>query len=48
MIAQALGAGAAAEVDRRLKSGESVELEDLQKAIEALGEPLTIDAVCQA
>jgi hypothetical protein len=48
MIEQALGAGAAAEVDRRLKAGESVELEDLQKAIEAPGEPLTIEAVCQA
>ena len=48
MIEQALGSGAAAEVDRRLKAGESVELADVQKAIEAPGEPLTIDAVCQA
>jgi hypothetical protein len=38
MIEQALGSGAAAEVDRRLKAGESVEMEDLQKAIEAPGE----------
>src|ERR1035438_363455 len=48
MIEQALGSGAAAEVDRRLKAGESVELADVQKAIEAPGERLTIDAVCQA
>ena len=49
MIEQALGSAAAVdEVNRRLAAGESVELEDLQKAIEAPGEPLTIDAVCQA
>src|SRR5450432_1286451 len=49
MIEQALGSAAAvAEVDRRLKAGESVAFEDVAKAIEAPGEPLTIDAVCQA
>jgi len=49
VIGQALGSAAAVdEVNRRLAAGESVELEDLQKAIEAPGEPLTIDAVCQA
>ena len=49
MIEQALGSAAAVdEVNRRLAAGESVELEDLQKAIEAPGDPLTIDAVCQA
>ena|ERR1035438_4304767 len=49
MIEMALGSPAAvAEVDRRLAAGESVEMEDVRKAIEAPGEPLTIDAVCQA
>jgi len=48
MIEQALGSAAVDEVNRRLAAGESVELEDVQKAIEAPGEPLTVDAVCQA
>jgi hypothetical protein len=48
MIEQASGSGAAAEIDRRLKAGESVELADVRKAIEAPGEPMTINAVRQA
>jgi hypothetical protein len=49
MIEQALGSQAAVEeVNRRLAAGESVAFEDVAKAIEAPGAPLTIDAVCQA
>ena len=48
LLKKALGENAPiAEINRRLAAGEDVTFEEA-KAIEAPGEPLTIDAVCQA